>query len=98
MDYESTHGPVMDVDRYLSPNGEAVFAEISGMSMLGIVKIDTEHFAFSQEKFNSGTKELRDKLCINKNIRKYFIKRFFLFERFDDGILLDEESWYSVVG
>jgi trimethylguanosine synthase len=34
---------------------------------------------------------------INKKIKKYYIKRFFLFEEFDNGIQMDEESWYSVV-
>ncbi|KAF7273595.1 hypothetical protein GWI33_013703 [Rhynchophorus ferrugineus] len=29
-------------------------------------------------------------------IRKYWFRRFSLFSRFDEGIKLDEESWYSV--
>ncbi|MBS1889928.1 MAG: hypothetical protein JST59_01430 [Actinobacteria bacterium] len=64
---------------------------------MGIVKITTEHFAYSYAQYDYGSKEQRSTLGINRNIRKYFIKRFFLFEKFDDGILLDEESWYSVV-
>lgn len=32
----------------------------------------------------------------NTHLRKYWIKRFSLFHKFDLGIKLDEESWYSV--
>ena len=32
----------------------------------------------------------------NKKLRKYYNKRYQLFTRFDHGILLDRESWYSV--
>ncbi|XP_045479961.1 trimethylguanosine synthase-like [Harmonia axyridis] len=32
----------------------------------------------------------------NSDLRKYWLQRFSLFSRFDDGIKLDEESWYSV--
>ncbi|XP_050301028.1 trimethylguanosine synthase isoform X2 [Anthonomus grandis grandis] len=32
----------------------------------------------------------------NKKIRKYWPKRFSLFSKYDEGIKLDEESWYSV--
>ncbi|XP_045477134.1 trimethylguanosine synthase-like [Harmonia axyridis] len=30
------------------------------------------------------------------DLRKYWLQRFSLFSRFDEGIKLDEESWYSV--
>ncbi|KAG5892907.1 hypothetical protein JTB14_006222 [Gonioctena quinquepunctata] len=36
--------------------------------------------------------EIRD----NGKLRKYWQKRFSLFSKFDEGIKLDEESWYSV--
>jgi trimethylguanosine synthase len=32
----------------------------------------------------------------NVHLRKYWHRRFNLFSRFDEGIKLDEESWYSV--
>lgn len=34
---------------------------------------------------------------LKKKIRKFFHRRHFLFKRFDEGIQLDEESWYSVI-
>ncbi|KAG9509390.1 Trimethylguanosine synthase, partial [Fragariocoptes setiger] len=33
---------------------------------------------------------------VNKDLHKYYQQRFKLFSRFDDGIILDDESWYSV--
>nr|XP_022900119.1 uncharacterized protein LOC111413393 [Onthophagus taurus] len=32
----------------------------------------------------------------NPNLKKYWSRRFSLFHKFDEGIKLDEESWYSV--
>ncbi|CAK69896.1 unnamed protein product (macronuclear) [Paramecium tetraurelia] len=34
---------------------------------------------------------------IPKYIQKFYRKRFFLFKKFNEGIQLDEESWYSVI-
>ncbi|CAD8061648.1 unnamed protein product [Paramecium primaurelia] len=34
---------------------------------------------------------------IPKQIQKFYRKRFFLFKKFNEGIQLDEESWYSVI-
>lgn len=36
--------------------------------------------------------EIRD----NSQLKKYWHKRFSLFKKFDQGVKLDEESWYSV--
>ena len=32
----------------------------------------------------------------NKALDRFWGKRYFLFEKFDEGIQLDEQSWYSV--
>ncbi|KAL1517508.1 hypothetical protein ABEB36_001264 [Hypothenemus hampei] len=32
----------------------------------------------------------------NPSVKKFWLRRFSLFSRFDEGIKLDEESWYSV--
>ncbi|CAD8176164.1 unnamed protein product [Paramecium octaurelia] len=34
---------------------------------------------------------------IPKHLQKFYKKRHFLFKKFNEGILLDEESWYSVI-
>ena len=30
------------------------------------------------------------------SLKKYWKKRYYLFSKFDRGILIDDESWYSV--
>lgn len=37
-----------------------------------------------------------DKSKVPSQIKKYYSQRYRLFEKFDEGILLDEESWFSV--
>lgn len=34
---------------------------------------------------------------LGKQMLKYYTKRHFFFSRYDEGIELDRESWYSVV-
>lgn len=59
--------------------------------------------ASSLERFKESmkTKKLNQKygnrdVEFNSEIDRYWDKRYFLFERFDQGIKLDEQSWYSV--
>lgn len=35
-------------------------------------------------------------VAISRKMKKYYNRRYLLFSRFDDGILLDNESWFSV--
>ena len=52
-------------------------------------------FAFND--YGHGTREQKQKYGITNKLFRYFNKRRFLFHRFDEGIALDEESWYSVI-
>lgn len=38
----------------------------------------------------------RKKMHMSKHLAKYYFQRYRLFHRFDDGVQLDEQSWYSV--
>lgn len=40
---------------------------------------------------------MKEKYHITKHLFRYFNKRNFLFSRFEQGIAIDEESWYSVI-
>ncbi|ENN73511.1 hypothetical protein YQE_09762, partial [Dendroctonus ponderosae] len=58
---------------------------------------------YKQEKSKSGKRRKRKskikyppELEANKKLRKFWPRRYSLFRKFDDGIKLDEESWYSV--
>jgi tRNA G26 N,N-dimethylase Trm1 len=53
------------------------------------------NFKFSQ--YDHGTPEMKEKYHITKLLFRYFNKRNFLFSRFEQGIAIDEESWYSVI-
>lgn len=33
---------------------------------------------------------------LSKHMRKYYFQRYRLFSKYDEGIELDDESWYSV--
>nr|XP_018898909.1 PREDICTED: trimethylguanosine synthase isoform X1 [Bemisia tabaci] len=42
------------------------------------------------------TQNLPPEIAKNPKLRKYWMRRYRLFSKFDEGIQLDEESWYSV--
>ncbi|XP_011334640.1 trimethylguanosine synthase isoform X1 [Ooceraea biroi] len=48
--------------------------------------------SFKKYKEHSYPKEIEE----NKNLIKYYNKRYFLFSRYNEGIQLDSESWFSV--
>ncbi|VDP45025.1 unnamed protein product [Soboliphyme baturini] len=39
---------------------------------------------------------LAQRSIVRRSLRKYWMQRYRLFSKFDDGILMDEEGWYSV--
>lgn len=49
--------------------------------------------------FNESHKgdELTNEEEVGKSIKKFYLKRKFMFSKFDEGVKLDEESWYSVI-
>lgn len=47
-----------------------------------------------QKKYNRSS--LPQEILENKNLLKYWYKRYHLFSKFDNGIKLDTESWFSV--
>ena len=64
------------------------------LKTVGLVKLNCVDFF---EDFNYREKKVPEAKKLGKHLLKYFIKRRFLFSKFDQGIQLDEESWYSVV-
>ncbi|CAD8194045.1 unnamed protein product [Paramecium octaurelia] len=51
----------------------------------------------TKKLFNAHHEKTTPTIQLKKKIRKFYHKRHFLFKKFDEGIVLDEESWYSVV-
>jgi hypothetical protein len=58
-------------------------------------QIQPRNFEFTH--YDHGTPALKDKYRVTKQLYRYFNKRNFLFSKFEKGIAIDEESWYSVV-
>lgn len=59
------------------------------------LQIRAHDFEFGN--YNHGTKEMKEKYKIGKDLYRYFNKRNFLFSKFEQGIAIDVESWYSVI-
>lgn len=81
-----------DIDQYLGKGPQLVMLDQAEQA--AIIRISEAYFECSYEY---GCKEDKQRLGIDKAIKKYYIRRFFLFSKFGDGIQLDRESWYSVV-
>lgn len=45
--------------------------------------------------FQSLSNQLQSKRELPRKLWKYWLQRYSLFQRFDEGILMDEEGWYS---
>jgi hypothetical protein len=53
-----------------------------------------EEFAF--DSFKSRIEKSYKQISISRKMKKFFNRRYQLFNRFDSGILMDLEGWYSV--
>ena len=52
---------------------------------------------FEFKDYDHGSVAQKQQYKITKPLFRYFNKRNFLFSRFEKGIAIDEESWYSVI-
>jgi hypothetical protein len=69
---------------------DSTIVYLSKTMNFGLTYLDEADF---QERILNSYKKIKN----NKKLRKYYWKRYQLFTKFDDGILLDsKESWYSV--
>ena len=55
-----------------------------------------ESFDFDFVLLKNKIQKSYKQISISRKMRKYYKKRYQLFSRFDEGILLDNESWFSV--
>lgn len=58
-----------------------------------LVKITTKKLEYHHYKKSNKEYDIES---IDNNIKKYFYDRYLLFSKFDENILLDYESWFSV--
>ncbi|KAL0021294.1 hypothetical protein WJX77_000468 [Trebouxia sp. C0004] len=74
---------VLDADEEADGGGMATEAAlVSGGGNAGIM-------------YSSLSSHLQSKLELPRNLWKYWLQRYSLFTKFDEGILMDEEGWYS---
>ena len=52
--------------------------------------------SFSFPAFKSKIEKSNKQIAISRKMKKFFNRRYQLFNRFDAGVLMDLESWYSV--
>ena len=57
-----------------------------------IIIMDAAALSLFKKQIYNSYKKIKN----NKKLRKYYQQRYKLFHRFDSGILLDNESWFSV--
>ncbi|XP_011140442.1 trimethylguanosine synthase [Harpegnathos saltator] len=62
---------------------------------------EDKNYNWRLDKSKSATSAMKithmpDEIKMDKNLKKYWLKRSELFHQFDEGIKLDQESWYSV--
>lgn len=80
------------VDDKLKMNGEHETPGQQGDSP----KIHHNTSFLNSENFTIDSQIHPDRIGVTAKVEKYWMQRFRLFARFDEGILIDEESWYSV--
>lgn len=59
-----------------------------------LVEINSLHVLSVKLKRSTGKR--RENAIISPLVKKYWLQRHHLFSRYDEGVKLDEEGWYSV--
>ena len=61
-----------------------------------LIKLQRKDFGYSKlASIASSIKKFRES-GLTHNVYKYYLNRYNLFDRYDNGIKLDAESWFSV--
>ncbi|XP_017141943.1 trimethylguanosine synthase [Drosophila miranda] len=87
------------VEQYFSSNGDSdnMTSEEEPEPLHGVQSGFIKKKKLKKKKPNPSVDQIPDFIKENKrNMFKYWLKRFSLFSRFDMGIRLDRESWFSV--
>lgn len=70
------------------------WARINSKSKAAVVDEQNGHSSSEDEKVSKS--ESANTVTISSTSKKFYKKRRYLFSKYDQGIKLDEESWYSV--
>ena len=56
------------------------------------IQVHGEPTVTSDESFNTGELNLN---CLQAQLLRYWVQRYSLWSKFDQGVLMDAEGWYS---
>ncbi|ETI36818.1 hypothetical protein F441_16939, partial [Phytophthora nicotianae CJ01A1] len=76
-------------------DGEVAERVIEKVEVVGEAKSQEQTIRDIEHKNSTGKKK-KNKYPVPKDVVKFYLQRHTLFEKFEDGIQLDHESWYSV--
>ncbi|KUF90104.1 Trimethylguanosine synthase [Phytophthora nicotianae] len=76
-------------------DGELAERVIEKVEVVGEAKSQEQTIRDIEHKNSTGKKK-KNKYPVPKDVVKFYLQRHTLFEKFEDGIQLDHESWYSV--
>lgn len=102
MDFESTNFELLEDSQIQTENqNESIQMETNYSICAEPVHhsakpIDNVNDDFDFEILKAKIEKNYKQIAISRKMRKYYRRRYQLFTRFDDGILLDNESWFSV--
>ncbi|KUF91996.1 tRNA (guanine(10)-N2)-methyltransferase [Phytophthora nicotianae] len=77
-------------------DGELAERVIEKVEVVGEAKSQEQTIRDIEHKNSTGKKK-KNKYPVPKDVVKFYLQRHTLFEKFEDGIQLDHESWYSVI-
>lgn len=85
----------IDVDQYLKNVKLGEFYLVKHLGRGLFTKFTEIHLQINSNLYSKG-KKTRPPEDMPESVKKYFSKRYTLFNRFDEGIQMDEVGWYSV--
>jgi hypothetical protein len=85
----------IDVDNYTRHRELGLFYLVKELGRAVFVKFTQVNLKLSQGLFAKGQKG-QPPADVDREVLKFYKKRYTLFERYDEGCLLDREGWFSV--
>ncbi|KAI9998774.1 hypothetical protein PInf_003364 [Phytophthora infestans] len=83
------------VDAEQAEDGEVAERVVEKVEVVQEIKPQEDSTCIMEHKNSTGKKK-KNKYPVPKDVVKFYLQRQTLFEKFEDGIQLDHESWYSV--
>ncbi|KAG1692640.1 hypothetical protein DVH05_025120 [Phytophthora capsici] len=77
-------------------DGEVVDRIVEKVEIVEELKPKDKNIVDIESQNSNGKSKKKTKYPVPKDVVKFYLQRHVLFDRFEDGIQLDHESWYSV--